>query len=38
MDDRFDVLNARFDALHRTLILSMTSILVAFATLIATQG
>jgi hypothetical protein len=32
MDDRFDVLNARFDALHRTLILSMTSILVAFAT------
>lgn len=41
LDARFDVLetgfNARIDSLQRTMIVTMASILIAFAALIATQ-
>jgi hypothetical protein len=31
MDDRFNTLDAKFDGLQRTLIVSMTSVVLAFA-------
>jgi hypothetical protein len=37
VDDRFNSLEARFDAMQRTMLLVMASILVGFATLVASQ-
>jgi flagellar capping protein FliD len=37
IDARFDALGARLDSLHRTLVFSMTSMLVAFVTVVVTQ-
>jgi len=31
MDARFNILDAKFDAMQRTLIVSMTSVVLAFA-------
>jgi hypothetical protein len=37
VDERFNTLEARFDALNRTMLLVMASILIGFATLVASQ-